>query len=134
VEDFAITMDEWIRIGLSQLRGIKGCELNRTRCLRKATPEEQETLEEVMGYLVEIDLEDGKQQSGGSTGDMSQALVPYTCATSAEHVEASSQQKRKFLLWIWKWILQRSFKPFWIDLRFWSHTVGTGEKHQRTVL
>ena len=97
VEDFAITMDEWIRIGLSQLRGIKGCELNRTRCLRKATPEEQETLEEVMGYLVEIDLEDGKQQSGGSTGDMSQALVPYTCATSAEHVEASSQQKKEVL-------------------------------------
>ena len=94
VEDFAITMDEWIRIGLSQLRGIKSCDLSKTRCFRKATPEEQETLEELMGYLQEMDMEESKQVSGASTGDQSQAVVPFVPDDSQETVEASSQQTK----------------------------------------
>ena len=51
-DEFAERCDEWIRIGLSHIRGLAQNQTNKQRCMRKAAPEEQAALEETLNLLI----------------------------------------------------------------------------------
>ena len=55
--------DEWIRIGLSQMRGLKQSEVARARCLRKCDGDEQLAIEDVLSLLPEGDAIDQTEMS-----------------------------------------------------------------------
>ena len=53
-QDFAELCDEWIRIGLAQLRSCKQSQLIRARTMRKAGPDEQEMINDLISMLAEV--------------------------------------------------------------------------------
>ena len=72
---FADQIDEYMRIGLAQLRDLKQSEFQKSRAMRKVTREEQQQLEEVLPLLTEV--EDEPQCSASSSAQpQSTALVP----------------------------------------------------------
>ena len=56
-QTFADQVDEYMRIGLAQLRSLKQSELQKSRAFRKVTKEEQQQLEEVLSLLTEFEEE-----------------------------------------------------------------------------
>lgn len=53
-QDFAELCDEWIRIGLAQLRSCKQSQITRSRTMRKAGPDEQEVINELISMLTDV--------------------------------------------------------------------------------
>ena len=79
-EDYAERIDEWVRIGLSQLREIKKSELTKSRCFRKADAEEQAKLEEALALLQDQEEAEPSTETVTSKQEdqqTTQAVVPY---------------------------------------------------------
>ena len=67
--------------------------MSRTRCLRKADPEEQRHIEELLGHLKDEQGEGTSQLSTGSTPESCRAVVPYVHKDSPDSKEVSSSSK-----------------------------------------
>ena len=70
--DFCDCLDDWVRMSLAHVRGLKACEIARARCYRKADSVQQEALDLLLGAMGSLgpDLEEDPASST--------ALVPYT--------------------------------------------------------
>ncbi|CAK9118152.1 unnamed protein product [Durusdinium trenchii] len=88
-EAFAEDMGERIRIGLSQLRGIKVCPLARQRCLRKTGPEEQKVIEGLIALLTDLEEVDNPSTKPST------AIVPFERKDSPESLEAHEPSSSK---------------------------------------
>ena len=72
---FADQVDEYMRIGLAQLRTLKQSELQKSRAMRKVTREEQQQLEELMSLMTEVE-EEPQAAASSTTQPQSTAMVP----------------------------------------------------------
>ena len=79
--------DEWIRIGLSQMRGLKQSEVAKARCLRKCDGDDQSKIDDVLSLLPEGDAMD---QTEMSVVPAHPAEVPPEAVKAKEVSSASS--------------------------------------------
>ena len=88
-QEFTEQVDEWVRIGLAQLRTLRMSQLARTRCFRKSSPEEQQKLEKLMGCLTEVDAEESLVSK-----EQVQAIVPVAQAQDEDPMPESSSSAK----------------------------------------
>ncbi|CAL1153716.1 unnamed protein product [Cladocopium goreaui] len=88
-QEFTEQVDEWVRIGLAQLRTLRMSQLARTRCFRKSSPEEQQKLEKLMGCLTEVDAEESLVSK-----EQVQAIVPVAQAQDEDPMRESSSSAK----------------------------------------
>ena len=94
--EFAEDLDEWIRIGLAQLRSMKQAPIMKQRAFRKATAQEIEVLECILGMLTNVEPqsqdppEDDSQ--GSSVAAPESALVPVSAGHKSSKEPTSSAE------------------------------------------